>query len=129
MPFGQRRFDRRLALKEPVERRVQLRLGHGPEARFGAQARGRGRRIEGPGRAQLGAGVGQPRHDHGDRQVPAAVAGWPENAVEVNGAQRAEYGADVSVRQGPLDHHRLLAGRNRGAALEQDAQALDHLAG
>jgi hypothetical protein len=79
------------------------------------------------GGRQLGGRRQQAGDDHGDDQVPAAVAGRAEQAIEAEAAQHAEDGGDVVVRQGAADGQGFLAGWQGRAALEQAAQTLDQL--
>ena len=50
----------------------------------------------------------QPRHDHRDDEVAAAVARRPEQTIKTDVAQRAEHGRHMPVRQGAAHHNRLL---------------------
>jgi hypothetical protein len=62
------------------------------------------------GGRQLGGRRQQAGDDHGDDQVPAAVAGRAEQVIEAEAAQHAEDGGDVAVRQGAADGQGFLAG-------------------
>ena len=78
----ERLLDRLLALAEPVERDIELILVDRSEAEHVAQARCRGERIEHAGGGQLGGWRNEPRHDHGDDEITATIAGRPEHTVE-----------------------------------------------
>ena len=82
-----------------------------------------------PAKDKLGRRRDQPRHDHRDDEVAAAVARRPEQTIKTDVAQRAEHSRHMPVRQGAAHHNRLLTGRRRRAALEQRAQTFDDLVG
>ena len=90
---------------------VELVLVDLSETEHAAEAGGGGHRVERLGGGELGERRDQPRHDHGDDQIAAAIAGGTEQAVEPDPAQRAEHGRDMAVRQRPFDGDGVLAGR------------------
>ena len=124
---GERRLDRRLALPEPVERDIELVLVDRPQTEDLAKAGSRGERVEHAGGGELGGRRNQPRHDHRDDEVTTTVATRPEQTIESDVAQGAEYGRDMAVRQCAAHHDGLLTGRRDFPALEQRAQASDDL--
>ena len=124
---GERRLDRRLALPEPVERDIELVLVDRPQTEDLAKAGSRGERVEHAGGGELGGRRNQPRHDHRDDEVTTTVASRPEQTIESDVAQGAEYGRDMAVRQRAAHHDGLLTGRRDFPALEQRAQAFDDL--
>jgi hypothetical protein len=135
MPLGQLGLDPhgtspraegpRLACAQPVQSGVQLVLVDFAQSQNLTQAEGGGRRRQRLGGGQLGVRGQQPRHNHGQHQIAAAVASWPQHAVESDGAQRAERGGDMTVRQGPARGERRLARRHHNAALEHRPEPLD----
>ena len=52
------------------------------------------------GGGELGGRRDQPRHDHCNDEIARPVAGRTENAIKPDGAQHAEHGGDMTVRQG-----------------------------
>ena len=99
----------------------------------GAPVDGVAARISAAARRTLAAGRehtgrrNQPRHDHRDDEVTTTVASRPEQTIESDVAQGAEYGRDMAVRQRAAHHDGLLTGRRDFPALEQRAQAFDDL--
>ena len=92
-----------------------------------AEAEGGGERVEHAGGGELGSRRDQPRHNHRDDEVAAAVAGRPEQTIETDVAQRAEHGRHMPVRQRAAHHDGLLIGRRDLSPLEQRAQAFDNV--
>ena len=123
----ERLLDRLLALAEPVEGDIKLVFVNRSETKRLAKAEGGGERVEHAGSGELGRRRNQPRHDHRDDEVAAAIPDRPEQAIETHVAQRAEYGRHMPVRQGAAHHDGLLIGRRHRSALEQRAQAFDDL--
>jgi hypothetical protein len=123
--LGQRGFDLGLTFEQPVERGVEFIFVDLSQIEHRAEAGGRGSRVEGFGGRKLGDGRNQPRHDHGDDQIAAAVTNRSQQPIETNLSQCAEYGRDMAVGQRALDRDGLLAGRQHGATLEQGAQTFD----
>ena len=128
MLAGERRFDRLLALAEPVDGSIKFILIDHSKAENVAEAGCCGGRIEHAGRGQLGGRRNQSGHDHGNNEIAGAVAGRTENAIEADVTQRAEHGGDMAVRQRAPHDDALLVGRGRGAAFEERAQPLDEFA-
>ena len=118
----ERPLDRLLALAQPVEGDVEFVFVNRSKTKRLAKAEGGGERVEHAGSGELGRRRDQPRHDHRDDEVAAAVARRPEQTIKTDVAQRAEHGRHMPVRQGAAHHNRLLTGRRRRAAFEQRAQ-------
>jgi len=122
----ERRLDRRLALAEPVEGDIKLVFVNRSKTKRLAKAEGGGERVEHAGGGELGGRRNQPRHDHRDDEVAAAIPDRPEQAIETNVAQRAEGGRHMPMRQRAAHHDGLLTGRRDRPALEQRAQPFDN---
>ena len=127
MALGQRRLDRWLAHRQPVERAVEFVFVDHAQAELFAQARGRGVRRQRAGGGQLGAGLDQAADDECQDEVAAAVARGTDEPVEADPARRAERRLDMTVRQGADDGDGVLALGNNGAAFEQRLEAGDPL--
>src|SRR5207342_1581020 len=127
MLASKRLLDRLLALAQPVEGDIKLVLVDRSQPERLAEAEGGGERVEHAGGGELGSRRDQPRHNHRDDEVAAAVAGRPKQTIETDVAQRAEHGRHMPVRQCAAHHDGLLIGRRDLSALEQRAQSFDNL--
>ena len=129
MPPGQGPLDAFLARQQPVHGRVQFVLLHGPEGKRPGQRIARGGLGQVTRGGQLGARVEHPSDDH--RQHPVAFGGAlrGDEPLQAQFPERAEGGGDMAVRAGAHDVEGLLEPHRGGAALEQDAQALDQCGG
>ena len=128
MAPGQRRLDRRLADRQPVESAVELLLVDGTEAELGPEAGAGGLRRERARRRELRAGIEDPADGEREDEIPAAVALRSNEPIEADLARRAERRGDMTVRQGTDDADRLLVSRDDRAALQQRLEAGDPLA-
>ena len=112
MAPGQRRLDRRLADRQPVESAVELLLVDGTEAELGPEAGAGGLRRERARRRELRAGIEDPADGEREDEIPAPVALRSDEPIEADLARRAERRGDMTVRQGTDDADRLLVARN-----------------
>jgi hypothetical protein len=78
MALRQRGFDLRLTFEQPVKRGVELVLVDLSETEHAAQTGCGGHRVESFGGGELGQRGDQPRHDHGDDEIAATIAGGTE---------------------------------------------------
>ena len=127
MLASERLLDRLLTLAQPVEGNIKLVFVNRSKTKRLAEAEGGGERVEHAGGGELGSRRDQPRHNHRDDEVAAAVAGRPEQTIETDVAQRAEHGRHMPVRQRAAHHDGLLIGRRDLSPLEQRAQAFDNV--
>ena len=127
MLASERLLDRLLTLAQPVEGNIKLVFVNRSKTKRLAEAEGGGERVEHAGGGELGSRRDQPRHNHRDDEVAAAVAGRPEQPIETDVAQRAEHGRHMPVRQRAAHHDGLLIGRRDLSPLEQRAQAFDNV--
>ncbi len=127
MALGERRLDRRLAHRQPIEGAVELVFVDRSEAQLFAQARGCGVGRQRTGGGQLGPGIEHAADEEGQDEVAAAVAVGAEQPIEADLARHAERRRDMTVRQRTDDGNRLLPVGNDGTAFEQRLQASDPL--
>ena len=78
MALGEHGLDRRLADREPVERRVELLFVDDPEAELVPQAGGGGLGRQRAGRGKLGGRIEDAADGERQDEVAAAVAVWPD---------------------------------------------------
>ena len=109
MLASERLLDRLLALAQPVERDIKLVLVDRSQSERLAEAEGRGERVEHAGGGEFGSRCDQPRHNHRNDEVAAAVASRPKQTIETDVAQRAEHGRHMPVRQRAMTGEMFLA--------------------
>ena len=122
MPARERPLDPLLAVRQPVHRPKQLRLGDLAERELVGE---RGLR-EATGHRQLRTRCDHQLADHRHRQVPLTTALPREQPLQIQLAQHPQHRRDVPVRQRPLDLKRLLE-VDQHPALKHLADRLDHL--
>ena len=128
VPPRQRLLDTPLFSSQPVERFVELLLVDGAKLKHLAQRADRRLAIEPPRRRQLGGGINEPRHDHGDAQCHLAArlpAALRQDAIEPKLAQHAQCRCHVAMRQAAHQRQRLLIRRHDSFVAQHPAQCLD----
>ena len=127
MAFGERRLDRRLADRQPVECTIELVLIDQPESELLAKAGSRGVRRQRPGGGKLGAGIEDAADDQGQDEVAAAVAVRAEQPIEADLARGAKRRVDMTMRQRADNGDGILVLGDNGAAFQQCLEAGDPL--
>ncbi len=129
VPGGQMPLDAVLALEQPVHGSVEFVLAGVLDAQVLAQRVGQRLAGQGAGGGQLGAGIQDAGEDHGGGQGPVARGAAVQELLEAEVAGTSQHGGDMAVEPGAQDGEGVAAGRERDAALEQDAEPLDEIVG
>ena len=125
MMLGQRPLHGLLTPIEPIQRVIERGFIDRAQAKHLTQAGGGGQRRERPCGGEFRRWCCKSGNDHGNDQVPVAVAARTEHAIQADLPQRAEDGGNMAVRERALDREDRLLGRQDRAALEQRLEALD----
>ena len=120
-------LDGRLCVVQPVQRAVQLIGAALAHAQHAAQ-RGAGCVIlELAVGGQLGGGLDDTGHQHGQQQRPQLVGSRAEPDRGAAAASTAQNSGHVAVRQGAIHDEELSCTGYGHTAAKQHLQALDHL--
>ena len=125
MPPGQGPLDTPLAWAQPVHGRVQIVLVHRIQPQGVGQRIARGGLGQAPGGGEPGARIEHPGDDHGHHAVALGRALRGDEPLQTQLSERAEHRGDRPVGARAHDVEGVVEPRHRGAALEQDTQALD----
>ena len=121
MALGQGCLDFGLRLAKEIERGVKLVLVHSPQLQHRPQRMRRGCFAQLTRRCQLGRGLDDPRHDHGQRQLREPWRETPQELVEAELLRHAQHGGHMAMRQRALDP-KLLLGYDGRLALQHPAE-------
>src|SRR3954447_25482522 len=103
MALGQRGFDCRLALQQPVQCIVEFVLIDLTETEQFAEARSSGSRRQRTGGREFGCRLDDPADQEGKDEIAATIAAGAEDTVEADLAGGAECSGGVAVWQAADD--------------------------